>query len=328
MNSEHSSRFLNLSLGMALTGVSCLGFVLPSVMKTNPTVLAHTFSVVTGALLAVIGYFAPLSATQDGVVTIDTFLFIQCCTFLVMFASDHLLGFSVVCSFPHLRNQFNSVNQGRRDDLQFHGNILRSSSIRFSKLETEDILDESLSDSIEAIKSIKDESISDSIEATKSIEMIVTGESSVSQKDAYSLYILIFSEILLGFSKSVHLTSAPEEVSYINVLQYLCYSMIVAYSMSTYLINAQFYSSWLPYFLVILACSPLFAAILLQLPFSIHYDRYTDGVLTSIYCGSALYWIFMCLIPSAVYRQVKEEETGQMILVLIGFSITYYLIGL
>jgi len=307
--------FVNLCLGLALTGVSCLGFVLPSALKSNPAVLAGTFSVVVGALLAIIAYFAPLKVNQDGIVSIDLYLSIQSCTFLLMFAADHSSGLSILCSINRLNDYFTSIIQEHRAVISYNAdnqhNSPRSPNIQFSQLQTEDC--------------VFDEQLDESTQASPGIEVIATGGSSALRKEAYSVYILVFSGMLLEYSKGVYLTSRRTDISYLDTLKYLSYNLLIAYSISAYLITVKFYSRCLTNFLIMLAVSPLLAAILLETPFSIKYDVYADGIFTSFYCGSALYWISMCLIPSAVYRHSKEDETGQMFLVLLGFGITYCL---
>jgi hypothetical protein len=287
--------------------------------------MAKSFSFTAGSLFAIIIYFAPLKVLSVGKVPSDAYLLIQAVSFLSMFTSDHLSG----ASYIRVNEYFNAAVREHRSNMdrswvqnRSNSNRTGNMSIQFSQLGTEDA---------ESDADVCPDTIPDLSQASAphcGTEVIATGGSSAVRKEAYSIFILVAAGCLLEFSKGLYLNSAKREINYLEIFKYMSYNFLISYSISVYLITVQFSSIYLSYLMAMLAFSPLVASFVFTVSpvfASLRYDEFIDGVFTLFYCGSALYWICMCVIPSAVYRSAKEEETTQMLFALLGFGVTYYL---
>ncbi len=89
-SNEQHSLFFKLSLGLSLSGMSCLGYVLPNILKHHHFAFMYIFSLTTGVLVSAVTSFVPTYVITNDLMPITQFYYLQSLMFIVMLLLDEI----------------------------------------------------------------------------------------------------------------------------------------------------------------------------------------------------------------------------------------------
>lgn len=313
--------FLRVSLGLSLSGISFLGFVIPGALRNNPIVYNYVSAIMYGSLLAIVTNFAPAKIISTGYLNAEYFLLIQSAAFAFSLAVDLLSDCDI--SFKQLHQYFESLLIEYRNLLARSTARIARTEIEFSRVSSEETENSNISP------------FTNFIEDDEKLNSIETFPQEHRSFDA-SLVILVIG-ILLGLSKGLYIGS-ESNINLVEVLKFHLFNIYIAYSISSYMIIMNIKSKWSIFFIALFSLSPLFGSILFLSPhylYDLVFDPSIDALLSALCSGGFLYistasGILGVIISDtsshvSMKHYVSKKSIFRVILVLTGYLLTYLL---
>lgn len=313
--------FFKIALGMSLSGISLLGFVIPGTVKHTPDVFQYTFAVISGILLAIVTYLAPLHILNNHSSSPAIFLQLHSAMFACMSGLDNILQCSPIFTWATLKSKFEKILlqhrhylSSRSDGCDHNRRNKQSTNVNFVQLRTTDY---EMEDEIEQSPSHEED-----------IELYDTTKSaadSCPSSAVYSPYFLVFVGSLLQFLIGVYIGSKghiePREVITLHV-----YNAFTAFTIASFLISKVYSLYYMKWFLLLFAVSPLIGSMLYLSPEFLVRMNFEELLITlsTLFCGACFYIEVSFMLPIALHDTDAIEKLKKTLLLLIAFLVVSY----
>ena len=322
------SLFFKLSLGLSLSGMSCLGYVLPNVLKHNHIAFMYIFSLTTGALVSAVTSVMPAYMIRNDMISTTQFYYFQSIMFITMLLLDEIDDcakgsyWSKVAE-DMIRDEMTRYGIMDHDyDIELSRRYNRPmSGGAFSRVETSEDCE------FDAAKNIDDDNddnhnnsndnTSDGLEsfspqhmATKIIVRPVLVGARV--KILSSILILVIG-IALGITEGLYI-GYKEDMTAIDIEKILACTILMALSLSLYLIvsggNALIVITCL---ILIYALAPLIGTSIALHLFTVQdtivsYNSQVHATLFTLLSGGLLYLSLVFMTPIALGQKENNHD--------------------
>ena len=326
---DDQSTFFKVSLALSLSGISCLGYVLPNVLKHQPQKFMCSFSFMTGAIVNTVISIMPVHIVDSGMLSTAQFCYLQSLVFIIMLLFDVLdertngsywgkmaesLIRDEISRYGFIDNEYDIELSRRYNRRMSGGHFSRVETNEDNEVDFEDEVNDSL-DNDNNHSQVNDSDVGDGVAEDNTLKTTTEERFSTNvlmrpifvgaRVKALTSILLLAIGTSWGISEGLFI-AYKDDMTAVDVEMILSRSLLLALVMSFYLIVSGGNSIFTITCLVLLyAVAPLIGTSLAlpiitrQSPI-VHFNSQVHATLCTLLSGAFLYLSLLFMTPVAV----------------------------